>query len=61
MKCDWAPGKEMPEKQKVTWVKELGVNYVELTSDPTLIRSLTTWGCVDPESVPEHRRGKLER
>ena len=49
----------MPEEQKMTWVKDLGVNYVELTSDPNLLQKLSKWGFVDLESVPENRRGKI--
>jgi len=47
----------MPDDQKSTWVVEYGVNYVPLSSDPNQLKQLSTWGFVDPESVPEDRRG----
>ena len=48
----------MPENQKETWEKDLGVNYVALTGDPKLLRSLSQWGSIDINSVPENRRGE---
>ncbi|XP_076824221.1 uncharacterized protein LOC143470165 isoform X3 [Clavelina lepadiformis] len=59
LKCEWAPGKEMPEEEKLSYSKEHGVNYIPLSSDPNQLRALSTWGTIDPESLPEHRRVEL--
>nr|CAB3266013.1 splicing factor, arginine/serine-rich 15 [Phallusia mammillata] len=61
LKCDWAPSKEMPEEQKATWVKEHGVNYVPVSPDPNQLRQLTTWGFLDPDSVPLNKKDELAR
>ena len=50
----------MPEEEKLSYSKEHGLNYIPLSSDPNQLRALSTWGTIDPESLPEHRRGKIE-
>ena len=57
LKCDWAAGKDMPESQKSTWVKEEGCNYVKYPQNIKEIETFNRWGYVDPESVPSHLKG----
>jgi len=59
LKCDWAPSKEMPDDQKQTWVKEHGVNYVPVPDSFQNFQALSTWGYVDPETIPKCFRAEL--
>ena len=47
----------MPDDQKQTWVKEHGVNYVPVPDSFQNFQALSTWGYVDPETIPKCFRG----